>query len=489
MNSGTIFAPASGGAPAAIAVIRISGPDAGAAVRALAGALPAARRARLCVLRDPGGGETLDRGVVLWFPGPASFTGEDMAELHLHGGRAVVGAVTDALAGVPGLRAAEPGEFTRRAFENGKLDLTEAEGVADLVDAETAAQRRQALRQLEGALGRLYEGWRSRLVEALARLEADIDFGEEELDEGIGAAVKHNILGIRSEITQHLDDDRRGERLRDGIYIAVLGPPNAGKSSLVNALARRDAAIVSAMAGTTRDVIEVHLDLGGYPVIVADTAGLRAVGGQGTVRGAGQEAARGDAQESAQGDAVASEDVEAEGVRRALARAAAADLKIAMVEAPRWPELGPELAAVIDADTLVVVNKIDLCRPEPPPVGPAGPASGPAGPGGEAAGGPAATVAVSVKTGEGMPALVEALESAVGARLAGPAGAPALTRARHRAALEECRDALARYEGAALPELAAEDVRLAARALGRITGRVDVEDILDVIFRDFCIGK
>jgi tRNA modification GTPase len=452
MNRDTIFAPASGAGRAAVAVVRISGPGAAAAVREMTGGeLPEPRRARLAELRDPANGEALDKGIALWFPGPASFTGEDMAELHLHGGHAVIAAITQALAARPGVRPAEPGEFSRRAFLNGKLDLTEAEGLADLVNAETEAQRRQALRQMEGALGRLYEGWRETLVGALAHLEADIDFPDEDLPDAVAARVRPQILRIKHEITQHLADNRRGERLRDGLYIAIVGPPNVGKSSLLNALARRDAAIVAATAGTTRDVIEVHLDLGGLPVIVADTAGLRG----------------------------ALDAIEDEGVRRARARAAAADLRIAMVEATRWPEIDSEVAPAIDGDALLVVNKIDLRRPHPAVAAAA------------LAPRPARAVAVSVRTGEGMAELLAALAAQVAERVGalGPGTAPALTRARHRAALEDCVAALERFEGAALAELAAEDVRLAARALGRITGRVDVEEILDVIFRDFCIGK
>jgi tRNA modification GTPase len=458
-NSDTIFAPASGPGPAAVAVVRISGPDAAAALREVTGgALPGPRLARVSRIREPGSGELLDRGLVLWLPGPASYSGEDMVELQLHGGRAVTARVLEALAGLPGLRPAEPGEFTRRAFANGKLDLTAAEGLNDLVNAETEAQRVQALNQMEGRLGRLYEGWREGLIAALAHLEAEIDFPDEGLPEGVAAAVLPYILGTKREISQHLDDNRRGERVRDGFYIAILGPPNVGKSSLLNTLAQRDAAIVSATAGTTRDVIEVHLDLGGYPVILADTAGLRAAAGE----------------------------IEDEGVRRALARAGAADLKIALVEATTWPEIDSHTAVVIDRDTLMVVNKIDL-RPLPPDLG--GEAALPAG----GPGGPARTMAVSVLTGEGLPGLLAGLETEVAARLRsrgpGTAPAPALTRARHRAALEECRAALERFADTASPELAAEDVRLAVRALGRITGRVDVEDLLDVIFRDFCIGK
>lgn len=437
----TIFALASAPGRAGVQVIRLSGPQAGEALRALVGKLPDPRVATLDSLRDPVSGEVFDKGLILWFPAPASFTGEDVAELHLHGGRAVLQAATAALSAL-GLRVAEPGEFSRRAFEHGKLDLTEAEAIADLVDAETAAQRRQALRQLDGALGRLYEGWRARLTRALAHVEADIDFPDEDLPDGVAAAMRPELAALAAEIAAHLEDSNRGERLRDGIAIAILGAPNAGKSSLLNAIARRDVAIVSAQAGTTRDVIEAQLDLEGYPVTLADTAGLRET----------------------------LDAVESEGIRRALDRAANADLKLLVFDAARWPGLDAPTLALLDGDAIPVLNKVDA-TPVAAPVLNGRP-----------------VVAVSAETGAGLPELLRAIAAAVAARYA-PGTAPALTRARHRAALEDCHHALTRALAAGLPELAAEDVRLAARALGRITGRVDVEDLLDVIFRDFCIGK
>jgi tRNA modification GTPase len=414
-----------------------------AALRSLAGDLPPARRAVLRSLRDPRSGVELDRGLVLAFPAPHSFTGEDMAELHVHGGRALVRAVLEALAGCEGLRPAEPGEFTRRAFEHGKMDLTAAEGLADLVNAETEAQRRQALRQLRGELGDLYERWRQQLMTALARIEAHIDFPEEDLPSTLADQTRTVLSVTVGEIAAHLQDQRRGQRLRDGLSVAILGPPNVGKSSLLNALAGRPAAIVAAQAGTTRDVIEVRLDLGGYPVTVADTAGLRE-----------------------------SEDaIEQEGVRRARASADNADLKILMVDARSYPNVDNALANLVDADTLFVVNKCDLVHPEGI---------------GILAGRPA--LAVSALTGAGLSDLLAALTEAVIER-AGLGENPMLTRERHRRALEECRDSLARALTADSVELLAEDLRLAVRAIGRITGRVDVEDLLDVIFREFCIGK
>ncbi|MBX6323105.1 MAG: tRNA uridine-5-carboxymethylaminomethyl(34) synthesis GTPase MnmE [Rhodospirillaceae bacterium] len=428
-----------------MAVLRLSGPGSGPALARLSRRpLPPPRRAVLRRLLDPEGAAPLDEALVLWLPGPASFTGEDMVELHLHGGCAVVEAVGAALAALPGLRPAEPGEFARRAFLNGRLDLTRAEAIADLVAAETEAQRRQALRQMGGALARLYDGWRERLVRALAHLEATIDFAEEDLPQTLPDVARHDILVLHDEITQHLDDRGVGERLREGLVVVLVGAPNVGKSSLLNRLARREAAIVSATAGTTRDVIEVHLDLFGYPVTLLDTAGLRAAG----------------------------DEIEAEGVRRALARAAEADLKVALFDATADPVLDPATVALVDARTIPVLNKIDAVTDCP-----------------NLNLGGSPLLPLSARTGAGLDGLAEALHAAVEKRLERHASTPPLTRARHRRALEDCREALARALHASQPELLAEDLRLAARALGRITGRVDVEDLLDVIFRDFCIGK
>ena len=435
----TIFALATAPGRAGIAVLRLSGPAARGALAALAGSLPAPRQAMRARFRDPASGEPLDDGLALFFPAPRSVTGEDVAELQVHGSRAVVTALLDCLGAMPDLRPAEPGEFTRRGFLNGKLDLTAAEGLADLVAAETAAQRRQALRQLAGDFGRLTEAWRERLLRIEAQLEAAIDFPDEDLPPALWAAARAGVAALAAEIAAHLADGHRGERLREGVAVAILGPPNAGKSSLMNALARREVAITAATAGTTRDVIEVALDLGGWPVVLADTAGLRDAG-----------------------DAI-----EEEGVRRARARAAAADLKLVVIDATR-PEEAEALADLLDENALIVANKIDLL-----------PAAAPL---------PLGALALSVKTGDGMAALVAALTAAVGERLT-PGAAPLVTRARHRAALEAAVAALERFAAAPLPELAAEELRLAARALGRITGRVGVEDMLDRLFAEFCIGK
>jgi tRNA modification GTPase len=455
MTSGgdTIFALSTAPGRAGIGIVRLSGPAAGAALEALAGApRPAPRVAQLRRLVDPESQVELDRALVLWFAGPASFTGEDLVELHLHGGRAVAAAVIDTLSRRPGLRPAEPGEFTRRAFDNGKLDLSEVEGLADLIDAETDAQRRQALRQMTGGLSRLTEGWRARLLTGLAHLEAAIDFPEDDLPGGLMDDARTVAAELSGEIGRHLADQGRGERLREGLQIAIVGPPNSGKSSLLNALAKRDVAIVSELAGTTRDVIEVHLDLGGYPVTLADTAGLRTLG-------------------EVDGDAI-----EQEGMRRARGRAAEADLKLAVFDVTAWPCLDPEALAMVDQDTLAVLNKIDLRPGSLDEPGPAALRDRP-------------SFAISARSGEGLDRLLKEIERRVVDSLGITGAAPAVTRARHRKALEGCRAALERVAGAELPELAAEDLRLASRALGRITGRIDVEDVLDVVFRGFCIGK
>ncbi|MFQ5535217.1 MAG: tRNA uridine-5-carboxymethylaminomethyl(34) synthesis GTPase MnmE [Sphingomonadales bacterium] len=452
----TIFALASGRGKAGIAVVRVSGAGAAEAVRRLIRReadvetrFPSPRQAVMRAFVDPETGEVIDRGVVLWFPAPHSFTGEDVAEFQVHGGRAVISRLASALSSMPGIRMAEPGEFSRRAFENGKMDLTEAEGLADLVNAETEGQRRQAVRQLDGELGRLYEGWRRALISVMAQFETAIDFADEELPPDLLDKGRLEMAELRDAITAHLADGHRGERLRDGIYCAIVGPPNYGKSSLLNALARRDIAIVSDRPGTTRDVLEAHLDLGGFPVIVADTAGLRE----------------------------ASDEIESEGVRRALARAEAADIRIVLCDARRWPDIPAEVGALIGPNTIVAVNKCDLKEV----------AVGQRGSGIEA---PVPVCAVSAVSGEGVAALVGEM-TALAEAVFDDCGPPALTRERHRQALEGCVDYLNRALDGERgdKELMAEDLRLAARALGRITGRVDVEDILDVVFRDFCIGK
>ena len=375
----------------------------------------------------------LDQALVLWFPGPASYTGEDSAELQLHGGQAVVAAVADALVAL-GARPAEPGEFTRRAFLHGKLDLTAAEGVADLIEAETEAQRRQALRQLEGGLEGRYQGWAGRLARLLARQETFIEFEDEDLPEGLDAAVARDAATLRYELAAEIAGAARGEALREGLRIAILGAPNAGKSSLLNALAGREAAIVSPQAGTTRDVVEARAVIAGVPVVLADTAGLRET----------------------------ADAIEAEGVRRARAQGQSAELVLAVFAADAVPDA--ETLALLEAGALAVVNKADLAAPA------------------------LAGIVVSARTGAGLPVLRAALEAAVRGR-AGLSDVAGLTRPRHRAALADTIAALDTLPHAALPELRAEALRAAMRALGRLTGAVGVEAILDLVFSEFCIGK
>jgi tRNA modification GTPase len=446
----TIFALSSGRPPSAIAVVRVSGPRASVALNSLVAKMPAPRIATHVLLRDLNR-QPIDDAVVLWFPGPASATGEDVAEFHVHGGRAVLAALFAALSAFENMRAAEPGEFTRRAFENGKLDLTEAEGLDDLIHADTDRQRRQALRLLKGLLGDRARDWRARIIEASALIEAGIDFSDEgDVPVELIAPAIVRVEGLCAEIEEALAAEGRSERLRDGLVVAISGPPNVGKSTLMNQLARREVAIVSPHAGTTRDVIEVQLDLDGYPVTVIDTAGIRET----------------------------DDPVEQEGVRRALVRAAEADLVLWLIDAQ--PEGKQREKKLHDgaAPVWVVRNKIDLDAENP-------------GLSGRAFhGGDRSDFEISASRGEGIQQLIVAL--VVFAREYFGSGEEGLIgRARQRKLLQETADALRRSVAAVSKgeELAAEDLRIAAHSLGRLLGRIDVEDILDVIFREFCIGK
>jgi len=427
----TIFALSSAPGRAGIAVIRISGAKAHSLEKLIKGSLPGAGKAELRTVFDCLTNERIDLALIIVFTAPKSYTGENIVEIQCHGSRAVVDAILGLLTRVEGFRPAERGEFTRRAVENGCIDLTQAEAIADLIDAETDAQRRQALRQHEGALGDFYEKLRGRLIKAAAWLEASIDFPDEEIPEGAVDGAKTELTAIHNAISGHLKDGRRGEILREGLHVAVIGAPNAGKSSLVNALAQREVAIVNDAPGTTRDVIDVRLDLKGFPVILSDTAGLR------------------EAQDAA----------EEEGIRRAKTRAANADIRLLVVDGvePFMAETpGPEI---------VVFTKADLARKQ---------GSG---------------LWVSAKTGEGLDILINLLAERASEGLSGDN--PPLTRIRHRHALEEA--VLALSNALELdqknPEIVAEEVRRALRALGRITGRVDLDELLDIVFQDFCIGK
>ncbi|WP_298160304.1 tRNA uridine-5-carboxymethylaminomethyl(34) synthesis GTPase MnmE [Brevundimonas sp.] len=428
----TVFALATAPGRGAIAVLRLSGPGTDQVLTALGAPGLKPRLASLRTLRH--GGAVLDQALVLRFPGPASYTGEDCAELHLHGGRAVIDAVSSALIDL-GLRPADPGEFTRRAFENGRMDLAQAEAVADLIDSETSAQATQALGQLDGALSQTYAGFRRDLLTALALVEAEIDFPDEDVPDHLARSAGPVLDRLTADLDKALDDADRGRRVREGYRIVLIGETNAGKSALFNALVERDAAIVTAIAGTTRDVLDADLVIGGYAVTLSDTAGLR---------------------ESA-------DLVEAEGVRRARARAEAADLRL-WVRAPGDPD--GEAAAFARPDDFVVWTKADLAVA--------------AGEG----------IAVSALTGEGLRALHDALAARLARDLSG-ADFPAVTRERHRRRLSEAASAVAAARGhlSAAPELAGDDLRRAADALGRVTGAIGVEDILGEVFSTFCIGK
>jgi tRNA modification GTPase len=443
----TIFAPATAAGRAAVAVVRVSGPATLRVVEALTGKPPKVRMAVLRTLRH--GGVDLDEALVLRFEGPASYTGEDSAEFHVHGGRAVVEALLAALSDL-GLRLAEPGEFTRRAFENGKLDLAQAEGVADLIDAETEAQRKQALGQVGGALSQRYDRWRDLLIQSLAMLEAAVDFPDEDLPEEVAERARPGLRTLSAELDAALADVSRGRRVRDGFCIALVGAPNAGKSTLLNGLVEREAAIVTDTPGTTRDVIEVPLVLGGYKVLVADTAGIRET----------------------------TDAIEAEGVRRARAWAEEADLRLWVVDGFHVKHTVKLEEAVRPGDWLVL-NKADIAEAD---------ALGRA----EAqwAGEGLRIVRLSAKSEAGVSDLRQALSDHVVEALSG-AGFPAATRLRHAERLKEAQGYLARAlsEVGLEVELAAEDVRLAARALEKITGRVDPEDVLGRVFSTFCIGK
>jgi len=427
----TIYALASGRGRAGVAVIRVSGPQADEALVALSRAeLVNERRVIVRTVVGKTNDTIIDRALVLRFTAPRSYTGENVVEFHVHGGPAVISTLLGELGGLPGLRLAEPGEFTRRAVENGRLDLTQAEAIADLVDAETEAQRQQAVRQLEGGLGQLYEKWRGRLIRCAAWIEASIDFPDEEIPPDALESSRRDITIIANEMQSHLNDGRRGEILRDGLHVAVIGAPNAGKSSLVNALAQRDVAIVSDIPGTTRDVLEVRLNLKGYPVVLSDTAGLRE----------------------------ARDPIEAEGVRRAEARAKAADLRLLVLDGSE-----PYRTGRWEGD-IEVRSKADLVRER--------------GDG----------LWVSAKTGEGLAQLIDLLAEHAQGRM-DVTEAPALSRARHRLAIETAERHLRDAIAASAPELAAEHLRVALREIGRITGRVDLDELLDVVFRDFCLGK
>ena len=445
-HADTIFALSTPYGMSGVAIIRLSGSGAyGTALKISGKSSLVTRKATLCKLVDPVSRETLDHAVVVYFKNPESYTGEDCVEIHCHGSVAVIEALLEALAKIEGLRLAEPGEFTRRAFENGKMDLTEAEAVADLIHAQTQLQKDQALSQLEGNLGRLYQGWADRLKHALAYVEAAIDFADEELPDNVLSSAKDDLVILKEDIANHLNDNRRGEMLRDGVRVAVIGAPNAGKSTLMNALMRRDVALVSNIPGTTRDVLEGHLNIGGVPVILSDTAGLRPE----QLTDEGQDG------------------IEKEGIERALKVAQAANIKILVFDASQEIVNQQNTLQLVDERSILVANKWDEKTADIDED---------------------VYIPISAKNEENLGALLKEIERRAKEML-GKTGSLSLTRKRHRIALEESLEALGRALVAPQIDLMGEDIRLAIRAIGKITGRVDVENLLDVIFQDFCIGK
>lgn len=432
MIAETIFAVASGSGKSGVAVIRLSGPLAHPVLRALAGRDVPEREAVLCVLRDCSG-ELLDRALVLRFTGPASFTGEDVVEFHVHGGRAVINGLLEALAAFEGLRPAAPGEFTRRAFLAGKMDLSEAEALADLIDSETIMQRKQALRGLSTSLGRAAETWRAELIDVRALAEASIDFSDEgDVPDDMMRDIRADISRILADLKRLLAQGHHAERIRDGFSVVIAGPPNAGKSTLLNALAQREAAIVSVHAGTTRDMIDVHLDLSGYPVTVTDTAGIR----------------------------ISDDPVESEGIRRTLARSSVADLVLWLSPDGERPMLER------DVPVWRIRSKVDLLPDNTEPD----------------------ELALSVADGSGLEALIDQLTAFAASGASHEEGA-VITRTRHRHAVQAAADALERSLVSEGLEFLAEELRIASWELGRISGRTDPEQVLDVIFSRFCIGK
>lgn len=434
----TIFALATPPGKSGVAIIRVSGADAFKCLdRLTTGSHPQLRYAALRTLVNPITKQVVDKAIILTFPEASSFTGENIVELHIHGSRAVINMLIDILTKISNFRLANPGEFAKRAFLNGKMDLTEAEGLSDLIESETMIQQQQAIRQLEGNLFHLYESWKKRLINILALIEAYLDFPDEGIPENIIEEINNEVKSLKENIDNHLNDNHRGEILRRGIYVAIIGAPNVGKSSLLNYIAQKDVAIVSSIAGTTRDVIEVNLDLKGYPVTIADTAGIRE-----------------------------SEDIiEKEGVSRSYLKAENADIKIIMLSAEDQASFSSEITEMIDKNSLVLLNKIDNKKQNRDDA-----------------------IEISIKENIGLDLFLDQLLNMIVEKFS-PSSDPLITRERHRYHLNRCLESLDCFTLDNPLELAAEDLRLAARSLGQIVGTIDVEQILDEIFAKFCIGK
>jgi tRNA modification GTPase len=441
----TIFATATAPVKSGVAIIRISGSKSMTCLKVLIGdALVVPRVAMLKKVMNFVNNEQIDEALVLWFPAPKSFTGEDIVELHIHGSRAVTKEILEILSKVEGVRMAAPGEFSKRAFDNGKMDLTEAEGLADLIDAETKAQARQAIRQKTGVLGDLYDGWRADLVSILANIEAYIDFPDEEIPYEVIKQVKQKVESLNKAISKHLDDNLCGQKLRSGIHAIIIGAPNSGKSSLLNNLAKRDIAIVSDIAGTTRDLIEVHLDLNEIPLTLIDSAGLRDT----------------------------KEKIEEEGIRRTLSKVKDAEIKIALFDATELPHIDLKTYKLIDEDTLVVISKADLVKNVE--ISDSIKKYNP--------------IVISVAKAQGIDKFISKLTDMASNHIS-ITGDPIITRQRHRNHLTQAVGFLDKFDVNTELEISCENLRLAALEIGRITGYINIEEILDEIFSKFCIGK
>lgn len=444
----TIFALSSGRGKAGVAIIRISGERASECFSAFGiKNTPTPRKAALHKLRDIKTNEVLDEALMLYFPAPHSFTGDDVVELHVHGSVAVVSGVLEYLNGITGYRSAEAGEFSRRAFENSRLDLTQIEGLADLIDSETKAQAKQALRLVDGEAARQYENWRAEMIEIQAFIEAFIDFPEEDIPEDLDKQFSNKAKKLTQALEAHLQSNV-GERIRNGVVATIIGEPNVGKSSLMNSLSRRDMAIVSDIAGTTRDALECHLDIAGYPLTLIDTAGIRQ----------------------------SNDVIEAEGVKRALAKAENSDMKIVMLNAAEYPNFNPDITKLIDAESVVIINKTDVKAINEDVVF-----------------GQNNAIKISLKDAIGVNELKTKLQKKLQQVFEQSTEAMPLTHARHRGHIEEAKQHLHNFIDARIEklpiELCAEEIRYAANAIGKITGKIDVEDLLDKIFSSFCIGK
>ncbi len=441
----TIFACATAPIKSGVAIIRVSGSKSLSILQSLTGqgAIPA-RTALLRKIINPSTNEIIDEAVVLYFSAPNSFTGEDVVEFHIHGSRAIIFEMLEILSTFSETRLAEPGEFSKRAFDNGKMDLTEAEGLADLIDAETKAQARQAMRQKQGLLGSLYDKWRSELISILANIEAYIDFPDEPIPDNVVNEVVKQVRELKSSISKHLDDNQRGEKLRSGITAVIAGAPNTGKSSLINHLSKRDVAIVSDIAGTTRDSIEVHLDLGGYPLTLIDTAGIRK----------------------------SEDNIEKEGIRIALEKADNADINILLFDSTSLPDIDKQTLKLANENSIIVINKIDSVNKisVPEELKDFSP------------------LLISIKEQQGLDKLIQALENKT-KNILDITSDPVITRQRHRSLLIETNISLNKFNLNDELEISSENLRQAAVSLGKITGHIDIEEILDNIFSNFCIGK